>query len=192
MKNNNTPLGYTGLVTLSLKIGDKIVKVQRHNAGLPNLMKSICKFLTGQGDQEHEIPEFLDLRRRLVGTGDPWDTFITQQVSCGTTGRIYEYDTEIENWIAVYTFSIPYSILVDYVEVDDEIHEYRFVLYSEDAAGNPMDLAFIPVSAAELSRITPGLQAIVEWRIQIVNAPDDDADIDTQNSQEVVNKLWHI
>lgn len=186
---NNTTLGYTGLVTFKLKLGDKIITLKRHNAGLPALMKSICKFLTGQGDQEHEIPEFLDLRRRLVDTGDPWDTFITQQVSCGTTGRIYEFDSELSNWVAKYSFSIPYSILVDYVEVDDTAHEYRFVLYAEDAEGNPLDLAYIPISAAELSRITPGLQAVVEWSLQIVNATDENTE--TFNSKEV-NKLWHI
>ena len=165
---NKTNLSYRGDVTIKLTIGDKIIEYKNHNAGLPALMKSLCKFLVGQGNPA-EIPEYLDLKRRLAGSGEPWDSYITQQVSCGTSGRIYEFDTDVNNWVARYTFSIPYAILVDYVEIDDTAHEYRLVLYAENPDGSQLELAYLPVSPAELSRITPGIQAIVEWSLQIKN-----------------------
>lgn len=170
METNNTTLSYRGDVKLKLIVGNKIIEVDRHNSGTLDLMKSICKYLTGNGVPQYETPQFLDLRRQSTSGDTDWDTYLTRQISVGTSGRSYEYDSTLSNWVAKFSFSLPYSALVDYIEADDTAYNYRLYLYAEDESGSIVDLAYLPITAQELSNITPGIQAIVEWQLQIKNA----------------------
>lgn len=172
---NETILNYIGDVTIKLKLGDKVITLENHNAGLPLLNKTICKFLTGNYGGPYETPQFLDLQYNanpsLSEESKVWVTYLYSQESL--TGKMYEKSAKYNNWIAKFTAVINHNNLVNDV-VESDPGEFRIVLLSGYNPNKPEEsyqpLAELPIEAYMLARITPGTQAIVEWAMQIKNA----------------------
>ena len=163
---NKTSLIYKGVVDVRLIIGDKVIDISNHNQGTPNLMKILAMFLSGNGNNSL-TPQYLDVRRKNTTDADVpenWETCCFHEISASS--RIYEYVDS--NWQSVFTFSLSSSNLTDYVDASDTSHNYRFYLCSKEDV-NLVELAYLDATVDELSKITPGIQATIEWRMQISN-----------------------
>lgn len=172
---NETILNYIGDVNVKIIAGDKVLTVEKHNAGLPLLKKIICKYLTGNYSGNYEVPQFLDLRYNanpeLPDDQKTWTSYLTTDISL--TGKVYEYSSKYSNWIAKFNATINHNNLIGDITESDP-GEFKLVLVSGYNSNEPkesyQELAELPIEAYVLARITPGTQAIVEWVMQIKNA----------------------
>lgn len=172
---NETILNYVGDVTVKLKVGDKIFKLEKHNTGLPLLRKTICKFLTGNYSGPEELPQFLDLWYNadpsLSSESKVWVTYLSSQISL--TGKVYEWSTKYNNWVAKFTAVINHNNLLNDIAESDP-GEFKLVILNGYNPSNVDEsyglLAELPIESYMLARITPGTQAIIEWAMQIKNA----------------------
>ena len=65
---NTTELKYTGTVNFKLKlVNGRVITLTSHNKGLPDLMKVICKFLSGNQDNYADVPKYIDLQKETNG-----------------------------------------------------------------------------------------------------------------------------
>ena len=164
-----TNIEYKGTVAVKLHIGDKTVSLKNTNAGTDYLKKSICKFLSGNYGGLPDIPQYIDLRKKI--TEERWDTYLNETIVL--TGKKFLYvneDLELgisNNWVARFTAAIPRASLKEAISSG----EYRLYLYgaydSNDSSERYHDLAYVGVSSEDLARITPGTQALIEWSMQI-------------------------
>lgn len=171
--DNLLTLGYIGNVSVSLNINGQNIDIHTHNAGLPYLSKIFAKLITGNYEGQFDLPEFVDLRSYLQT-----DTAFTSPIHCLSaqlpiSGKVYEYNSKIGNWVARFTAVISHENLVDEISEDSQDF-YRIYLYSGYDDSNLdgeyyHDIAYIDVQARDLAKIIPGTQAIVEWTMQIIN-----------------------
>ena len=180
---NNVNFGYKGVASLKLKINDKIFEIEHTNNGTDYLKKSFCKFLSGNYGGNADIPQLLDLRV-FDDSASKWLTCLNQEIVL--TGKTYLQTSDpqlgIDNsWVARFTAAIPYASLLEPIS-DTDSREFRFYLYgtfdSTDVNERYHDLAYIPVEASSLSRITEGTQALLEWSMQLLNM--NEVTIDTE------------
>lgn len=154
---NSIILPYKGIVNVKIKIKDKIVSFENHNAGLPLLGKSFCKFITGNTTTEEDIPYYLDI---LKDGGAPENSILVNKIHL--SGRYWEYNDP--NYIAKFTAVVSYSSLKSVINRSDS---GQFKLYMYSAGANPQALATMGITAESLSLITPGTQAIIEWSMML-------------------------
>ena len=64
----NTSIGYSGEVTISVLHGDKYTKRTLHNAGLPNIFRILSNALVGR-NSDGDVLTYLDLRYLVTGSG---------------------------------------------------------------------------------------------------------------------------
>lgn len=161
---NTTKLHYTGTVKLSLKLSNgDIITLKRHNNGLPDLMKVICKFLSGNGDNYADVPKYIDLRKESAE-----GTFNSHLKSmCVITGS--NYSNLSGNWVTTLTASIPYEQLNEPISETDKTNYRLYLISGEDKSSNTQELAYLDISAEELSRISAGTMGIIEWILTISN-----------------------
>lgn len=160
MENNlqeTTSFGYKGMVNLKLKIKDKVINISQHNTGTNYLFKSIYKFLTGNYEKP-DIPTYLDLREEVQNT---WISRLNTDIrlsagnytdSQASVNGIIRFDNIIGTSISSGTFRL-------YLMSDYNSQSVR------------QDLAYISISAEDLSKITAGINLIVEWVMTVTNAP---------------------
>lgn len=176
---NETSLGYKGIVQIKLRIKDKIVDLTIKNNGTDYFKKAFCKFLTGNYGGSSDIPQMLDLRRKVEEASvEKWTTCLNQEIIL--SGKTYLLTTDSSlginnNWVARFNAAIPYSALLDPIS-DDDTGEYRFYLYgsfdNKDVEERYHDLAYIDIDAQSLSNITEGTQALLEWSMQLLNVDE--------------------
>ena len=160
---NTTELKYTGNVNFKLQlINGKVVTLNRHNNGLPDLMKVICKFLSGNGDNYADVPKYIDLQKEIDGG---FTSFLKSM--CVISGSNYSNLTG--NWITVLTASIPYEQLLEPISETDTSKYRLYLISGEDKSSNTQQLAYLDISASELSRISAGTVGIIEWILTISN-----------------------
>lgn len=152
----STDLEYLGNVTISLIINDKKITISNHNAGLPQLWESICWFLSGNSVSEIPIPKQLDVRN-----SDDESILYYRPVLSGN--RI---EKGISNCSAYFNVSLNTDIL-NVSEIDSNGNKLVLCQETSDAT---YDFAEISISALDLQKITPGVQAIIEWSLQIKNS----------------------
>ena len=167
---NMTTVSYKGDVKVCLKIKDKIIDIQNHNAGLPALSRAFCQFITGNSLTIEDLPEFIDLR---FNSGSAWESCLVARVPL--SGKSWVYDDSTGNYVAKFTGVISYNYLNRVITRNDTT-DYRLYIYSgslgPDGMGNYSgyyDFAYLDISAESLSYISPGTQAIIEWSMQLVN-----------------------
>lgn len=166
---NLTQVLYRGKVDISLKIGDKTIRMSSHNNGLPYLQRAFCNFIVGNMITIEDIPEFLDLRKQIVANG-AWQTCLLSRVHL--SGKSWSENTTSQGTnecIATFTGVLAYMNLKEAIPRGDT-SSYRLYLYSgslSDTTGYD-DMAYLDITADELSRISPGTQAIVEWSMKLL------------------------
>lgn len=167
---NNLKFIYKGNVKLKLMISDKVVTLEEHNSGLPRLSQTFCNMLIGNPITREDIPEYLDLRYSNDG-GTTWTSNLITRVYL--SGKSVDYDSEENTYTANFNAVISYNMLQQPIDRNDP-RPYRLYLYSGALSADTghYDLAYLDVSAATLSNISPGTQVIVSWSMQIVNSDE--------------------
>ena len=164
---NNTSLKYQGNVEIKLIIKDKVITLEGHNSGLPALQESFCRIMTGGYRGTCDIPQYIDLKYFNTETST-WKTYLTTRVSLSAAA--WKWSTIYNNYVAKFTGILNASMLVDSILATSST-QFRLYLYTDpDVADEETayrDLAYLDVDAASLSRITPGVQALIEWTMQI-------------------------
>ena len=163
--------GYKGQVNLSIKHGNHITRLTKHNAGCDWLFKAFAKFMSGNATgSDSEIPKFFDLRASS-DQGTTWVSVLGREVKLSS--RYFEYDSTL-GWVARLTGQIVYDDLLQYIS-DADARQFRLYMYSDadESPGNTdkyHDVAYINLGADTLSNISPGVTLIVEWTMRLVNA----------------------
>lgn len=161
---NKTSFSYMGNVTLTIKVGDKLVELNNHNAGTTLLMKSFAKFLSGNYSGISDIPELLDIR-------DSNGASILSSL-IPLSGKYYEFSSSHNNWISRFTALINSSSIIRQIESSQTYTLHLCSGYDSISLTNN-NLAELEVSAEDLQTISPGTQAMVEWTMQVVNANEE-------------------
>ena len=159
----STDITYVGDVEFFLNIGNKSIKLKKHNAGTPILHQSICRFLAGQYRGLCDIPNFIDIRKASDNK-----SILAQVVSL--TGRLFKL--EGNDYIVQCEAQIPYSQLIVKIEPDDTT-TFNVVLCADKDPdiyeGTYRDLAYVQIEAGSLSSILPGTSAAIQWKLHIKN-----------------------
>lgn len=178
--SNITDITYKGTVSVKLQIGNKVVAIQSKNTGTDYLKQAICKFLSGNYGGNPDIPQRIELRKRVevAGGGERWSNILNEEIFL--SGKTFLKTTDEllgihDNWVARFTAAIPHSALMEAVLPGDN-DNYRLYLVGAFDDSNIQeryhDLAYIAVDAADVARITSGTQALVEWSMQILQAQE--------------------
>ena len=176
---NKTDLGYKGIVQIKLKIKDKIINLTTKNNGTDYFKKAFCKFLTGNYGGNPDIPQMLDLRKKIEDSSVvKWVTCLNQEIILSGKSYLLTTDSNLgidDNWVARFTAAVPFDALLEPIS-DTDTSEYRFYLYgsfdSKDIDERYHDLAYINIDAESLSNITQGTQALLEWSMQLLNVDE--------------------
>lgn len=171
--DNLLTLGYLGNVSVKLNINGNEINFQNHNAGLPYLSKIFSKLITGNYEGQFDLPEYVDLRAYSSDDTTFSDPILCLSSQLPISGKVYEYDSSVGNWVAKFTAVISHEALIDEIS-ENSSNIYRVYLYSGYDDSNLdgdyyHDIAYITVQAKDLAKILPGTQAIIEWTMQIVN-----------------------
>lgn len=152
---------YQGNVSISLIIKDKVVKLDGHNIGTEALKKAFCKFLTNNLVASDDLPQYIDLESSSDSI--TWESILLSKVPI--TGREWAYNTNItpNNYVATLTGNITYNDLKSVIPATSS-DSFRFVLKSVN-----QDLAYLSVSVENVAKIAPGIQAIIQWSMQLTN-----------------------
>ena len=165
--SNITQLQYQGNVTISLKIKDKVKKLKLHNNGTAALQEIFARIMANDSDSTAEFrnmtPNYLDLCRS--SDGEEWYTCLLDIINIPTTARRATIDDNNE-WVARFTATIRYDDLIVPIESTDT-DKFRLYLYYMNSERGRADLAYLDVSAIDISKISPGTQAIIEWDMKL-------------------------
>lgn len=175
--NTSMNLSYVGNVNIKLNIHGKIVNVYSHNTGLPDLQKAFCKYITATYDAMDDVPRFIDLRESISNSS--YNSILLNKLPL--TGKSFaegkysatSESTPVDTWIAKLTAVLSSNSMSKSVEANSTAN-YRLYLISEANNGHEnLDLAYIEVPAQTLSMVGPGVQAIIEWSMQLlVDSPE--------------------
>ena len=86
---------------------------------------------------------------------------------CVITGS--NYSNLSGNWVTTLTASIPYEQLNEPISETDKTSYRLYLISGEDKSSNTQELAYLDISAEELSRISAGTMGIIEWILTISN-----------------------
>lgn len=166
--DNVMKFGYRGTVKLNLNVGGKFIGIKTYNSGTEALSRTFAKFMSGYGEISNDIPRYLDLRVATGPAGSEWSssvTCLTQPIPL--SGRKYFYDETIPNWVAEYTATINFDRLSKTI-VANTPELFRIYLCSV-VGGVTTDYAYIDVAASDLAKISSGIEAIIQWVLELIN-----------------------
>ena len=105
-------------------------------------------------------------------SGKPvWTSSLLKPIAI--TAPSFKYDENLNNWVSLSTAVIPAEMLIEPIIIsgDFEQNNYRLCLLCEELA-DPLvsrELAYFEaINDKDLAKITPGTQAIIEWRMQLL------------------------
>lgn len=158
-RNIETDIKYSGDVKLSLSINGKTIQINKHNNGLPDLFRLISKSLAGY-DISNEKPSYVDLR--YMNSSGEWESCLSNKQSIAQLS----YSLYNGSWITRAASTIPYAslIITPISSLGDNV-PFRLFLMNKKT-----DLAYIDINCADVYKITPGTQALVEWILKIFNS----------------------
>lgn len=152
----STNIEYSGNVTISLIVNNKKVVIAKHNAGLPQLWESICWFLSGNYVTELPVPKQIDVRNSEGNS-------ILYYKPTLSGNRIEKTSTDCS---AYFNVALNTDILIT-SEIDNAGNK---LVLCQETPDKVYDFAEISISANDLQKITPGVQAVIEWSLSIRNA----------------------
>lgn len=161
MNQVQSNLSYKGEVVLKLNVAGKVIQIKQHNEGTPYLMKIICQFLTGNFPGNAYLPQYIMLEVSDDG-GTSYSDFLNSKQPL--TAPNYDYTGG--NWVASFTAVINYANLLEVITPDDP-RLFRLTMKSGTSTAD--DVAHISVAAVDLSKISPGTNLILEWKMAVVN-----------------------
>ena len=163
---NETSVFYSGEVDIKLRIKDKTFSFKSHNEGLPGLFESFARIMSGNYRGVCDIPQYIDLRKKVTGSEEYTTYLVINNVPL--TGSSWEYTANSE-FVANFTATLTSDMLFQVVSEDstDEFMLYLSTI-TEDGLGR-RDLARLPITAQSLAKIVPGVSAIIQWTMKLVN-----------------------
>lgn len=170
-----TKSAYSGSVSVKVCTNTGKVKLafKAHNEGTINLSKIFAMLMAGNTEALAYIPKYIDLEYSADG-GATWGTFLRKAIPL--TGISYYEDSSLAstNWVTVGTGVIPYSYFLESISATSP-NTFRLVLKSEDISSPLVDRAlayFYNITAEQLSAVTSGTQAIIQWKLQLLHEED--------------------
>ena len=185
----NDSLTYRGNVKIKLIIAGKTIDITGHNAGTKYLKQSLCWFLSKNYSLQLKngavenlslnnswLPNYLDLLYRAPNSANfvsflnnrqplTSPSYLDEDASIGVSMVDDGNDpTPYYPPSVTYTGMINYSNLVQTISASDT-GEFLLALYSGGDVANAKALAYMPVNAKELSKLSPGTNAMVEWKM---------------------------
>lgn len=182
----NQIIDYNGLVNVSIKIGNKVIELSGNNKGTQHLKQSLCLFLTHNFSSEvdeqrnytpiYYYPQYLDLLYQANSSASAVHFLSYMQPL--TSFEYIEEDATLTDYIstpevgdayyppaAKFTGVINYSNLVEAVSPDDTGIFTLVLMSGKNYNDVAQPMAYIRVSAKQLSQISPGTSAIIEWKL---------------------------
>lgn len=172
-----TGLKYRGEVTLSYKIGNKIIRKKVFNKGWSPLFKLISLTLTGNMTSEEMSilrPTFVDMKYKNNGV---WSSCLFSKVAVIPSFTSVS-DPSIDggiSYISVFSSTISYSNLNEplITGLDDDTECALFLLSGEPLVSSDdssIRMASLQVDMSSVKEMQPGSQVIVEWTMKFYNA----------------------
>ena len=156
---NNIGLEYRGDIDLYIKGKGETKKLcEIHNNGYDPLFKLFSKVLAGASFESAEIPATLDIRYQV---GSEYFSCLAQYIDINK-----KYGFVDDKYITFIEAMIPYSYIKD--EVFTSLNSgtaFYLVLLN----GNNEIMAMTQIGYNYVSRIQPGTQMVVEWKMYIAN-----------------------
>lgn len=187
MSKVSTNSQYKGDVTLKLKLKNKTIELKKKNKGLLTLSRAFALYISNNTDKDNYTPQFLDLQWleypsqvSNIENLSNWESFLLQPISISGLSYKLEERAYVEqgqsryqpNWVAVATARIPYSYLISHQTVSST-SLFRLFLLTKEFDNPTLDrrLCYVPITADEINKMTPGSELQVEWNLQLVHAP---------------------
>ena len=187
MSTVSTNTEYKGDVTLKLKLKNKTIEIRKKNRGLLTLSRAFALYISNNSSKEDYIPQFIDIQwieypNQVSNIEDlsNWESFLLQPVSLSGLSYSLQDKAYIEkgqinyqpNWVAVANARIPYSYLISHQSVSSN-SLFRLFLLTKNNDSLIVDrrLCYVPITADEINRMTPGSELQVDWALQLVHAP---------------------
>ena len=164
---NITNTWYNGTVNIKLKIRDRVFSFQSHNEGLPALFESFARIMSGNYRGDCDIPKYIDVRKLVPGTTDNYLSYMTinRLPLTGASWKVNESGEFVANFTAVISSDMLYAAVPSN---STDVFKLYLLTDTEDKTGK-RDLARLDIPAEQLSRIVPGVNAIIEWTMRLTN-----------------------
>lgn len=164
---NITQTWYRGNVTVKLKIKDKVFSYQAHNEGLPALFESFARIMSGNYRGECDIPKYIDVRKLVEGTENTYLSYLTlnRLPLTGSSWSVNDAGEFVANFTAIITSEMLYTQVP---ATSTDTFKLYLITDNEDKTGK-RDLARLDLPVEQLSRIVPGVNAIIEWSMKLTN-----------------------
>lgn len=180
---------YNGTVKIKIVKNGNVLEITNHNSGTQALKQNLCWFLAGNYTTgnipsvhpwRYYLPGALDLYYIAPNQGGHISFLNNLQPLTGPT--YVEEDSELGinqtddlgnvylPASTTYTGTLNYSNLVETIDATDTGRFLLVLKSGEDTDGSRRDLAYIPVAAKELSKLSPGTNAIVEWKMYFTDS----------------------
>lgn len=177
---------YRGKVKIAYRIGNKTVKKITHNSGLSDMALLFAKAVSGNLNQNTDIPRLLDIGYIVPGTKSTtdsrdngvWMSILNTPVNI--TGRQYTFDTSLDNWVARLTTTVYWSdinggILDDVLEKATDganadgtsTYQLKIRLCSYEKKDRKY-LAQIDIEPEEVQKIKDSTSAIITWYTELI------------------------
>ena len=187
MSKVSTNSEYKGDVTLRLKLKNKTIELRKRNKGLLTLSKAFALYISNNASKDDYVPQFIDLQWieypnqvADIEDLDNWESFLLQPVSISGLSYMLDDKAYVEqgqvryqpNWVAVANARIPYSYLSSH-QTMASTSLFRLFLLTKNTDTLTIDrrLCYVPITADEINKMTPGSELQVEWALQLVHAP---------------------
>lgn len=173
-----TGLCYQGEVTLTFKIGDKVIRKKTYNKGWSPLFRLIALTLTGNMSNENLQrlkPTYVDMR--FLNNGGDWETCLFSMTPT-VPSYYYEEDSKMAdyggiNYISAFTCTISFSNLdiSKTANFNDSTDCRLFLLSGEvgSASAEAVNMASLWIDALTIKEMQAGSQVIVDWTMKFYN-----------------------
>lgn len=164
---NITQTWYKGTVNVKLKIKDRVFNYNAHNEGLPGLFESFARIMSGNYRGDCDIPKYIDIRKLVAGTEDTYLSFLTLN-RLPLTGANWSVNDKGE-FVANFTATVSSDMLYSSVPATSTDTFKLYLITDNESKTGKRDLARLDIPAEQLSRIVPGVNAIIEWSMKLTN-----------------------
>lgn len=184
---------YKGKVKITYKKGKNILKQTTHNRGLSDMSLMFAKAITGNLDYSTDIPRLIDIgyivpsatTDEYTYANGVWMSILNNPVNIG--GRQYEFNQELENWVAVLTSTVYYSDLnggildtvlaqaESYTDSGEPYITLKVRLCSYENKDRKY-LAEIDISPDEIREIRDSTSAIFSWYTELLYNEENSSD----------------
>lgn len=164
---NLTHAWYSGSVDIRLKIGDRVFSYNSHNEGLPGLFESFARIMSGNYRGDCDIPKYIDIRKLVPGSQNTYLSYLTinRLPLTGSSWSVNNNGEFVANFTAIVSSDMLYSQVP---ATSTDTFKLYLITDNEDKTGK-RDLARLDIPTEQLSRIVPGVNAIIEWSMKLTN-----------------------